>query len=42
MINSEAKDSEEIVHVQETIESESYMCNECDFVGKTEPGLKIQ
>ena len=41
MINSKAKDSEEIVQVQETIESDSYMCNECDFVGKTEPGLKI-
>ena len=41
MIHSKAKESEEIVQVEAIIESENYICNECDFVGKTEPGLKV-
>ena len=43
MINSKDKKFEEIVQVEGTSKENQmdYLCDKCDFIGKTESGLKV-
>ena len=43
IINSKSEGLEKTLEVQETIREtkKDYLCNECDFIGKSEPGLKV-